>query len=436
MKQCVYYKGEELSDNYFNINISHIISLLKEKKIRYKDIIICKSDTQLGTYIQWKVCMELGLIPIFAFYEFSKESINNLNDCIGFKAILEIKCEKWYVYATGIEQSVPSLLSNIEDNSVIHMTSASTGVPKLVLRTKTQLDAELSRYSKYLKIYENDVVLPIVPISHSFGFISGMLLSMKVQAKLVLPDVLLPRRIIQLSNMSKATMMLGVPYFYRKMLSVSDKYNLNEELRLIIASGGPMEAGLQNEFQERFGKKLLQQYGSSETGSLCIGFSKEEHRCVGKPIPGVGATIINDEWDKPCLYVSSPETIGCYVFNDKIEKLSKKWYKTGDLGEIDRNGEIKLLGRCDDILIVDGKKVNKNYVSLIITQINGISAAKVYLAKNNDVTELTCEYSGEISMSKGEFVNYCRNVLAEYQIPKRYIRVENIQEKESWKTER
>lgn len=434
MEQCVYYKGEKVSADYFNSTILHIISILKEKKIGYKDIVVCKSDTQLGTYIHWRVCIKLGIIPIFSFAEFSKESIYNLGNCISFKAILETKGEESYVHTTNIIQSVPSFLSNIEDNSVIHMTSASTGIPKLVLRTKTQLDAELFRYAKYLTINENDVILPIVPISHSFGFISGMLLSMKVNAKLVLPDVLLPRNIIQLSSRNKVTIMLGVPYFYRKMLSVSDKYNLNEELRLVIASGGPMEQGLQMEFRKRFGKKLLQQYGSSETGSLCIGFSAEEHRCVGKPIPSVEAKIINDKWDKPCLYFSSLDTIGDYIFENKIKKLDRKWYKTGDFGDIDKNGEVRILGRCDDILIVDGKKVNKLYVSLIITQIKGIKAAEVYLEKFNDVTELTCKYSGDASLSKGNFINYCKNILAEYQIPKRYIRVENIQENGTWKT--
>lgn len=435
MKQSIYYRGEEVSDAFLNSKIFQIISLLKEKKIGHKDIVVCLSDTSMGTYIQWRVCVELGILPIFAFSEFSIENIKRLRKLIGFKGIFEINNKKVYIHALNEKQGAYPFF-DIEDNSVIHMTSATTGVPKLVLRTKTQLDAELTRYSKYLKIDRKDTILPIVPISHSFGFISGMLLSIKVNAKLVLPDVLLPRNIIQLSNASKATIMLGIPYFYKKMLSISDKYKLGEELRLIIASGGPMEQGLQRDFQRTFGKELLQQYGSSETGSLCIGFFPDDYRCVGKPIPGVEATIIKDEWNRPCLYISSEETIGSYVSQDKIEELRGTWYRTGDLGKINSEGIISVLGRCDDILIVDGKKVDKWYVASIITQIDGISAAEVYLSKNGIVTELVCNYSGDFKLPRGEFVKHCKKILAEYQIPKHYIKVDNVREKRTWKTEK
>ena len=78
--------------------------------------------------------------------------------------------------------------------------------------------------------------------------------------------------------------MLGVPYFYRKMLDVSNKYYLNNELRYIIASGGPMEEGLQREFKKRFGRKLLQQYGSTETGSLALGYSEKEAESALKKV--------------------------------------------------------------------------------------------------------------------------------------------------------
>lgn len=432
MNQSIYYKGEEVSDTYLQSEIFQMSSTLKDRKIGYKDIVVCLSDTSIGTYEQWKVCEELGILPIFAFSEFSVENIKRLWELIEFKAIFEIKKGKVYLHVYSDKKETFRFL-DIEDGSVIHMTSATTGIPKLVLRTKTQLDAELNRYSKYLKINGKDVILPIVPISHSFGFISGMLLSMKVNAKLVLPDVLLPRNIIQLGNESKATIMLGLPYFYKKMLSVSDKYKLGEELRLIIASGGPMEQELQNDFQGRFRKKILQQYGSSETGSLCIGFFPDDCRCVGKPIPGVEADIIKDEWNRPCLYISSEETIGSYISKDKVEKISETWYKTGDLGEINRDGTIRVLGRCDDILIVDGKKVDKKYVSSVITQINGISAAEIYLSKESIVTELVCEYSGTVKLSKGEFVNHCKKTLAEYQIPKNYIKVNVIKKKKTWK---
>lgn len=437
MKQYVSYKGEFVSDDFWHVNTRKIVLMLKQKKIGYKDIVICKSNSHIGVYIHWLACVEIGFIPIFVSSEFSIDSIKLLNNNIGAKVVLESVGIDHYVYLISDTCSKSPFLNNIKENSIIHLTSATTGNPKLVVRTKEQIDSEITRYSKYLNIDENDSILPIVPIYTSFGFISGMLLSMKVNAKLILPDIVLPRNIIQLSNLNKATVMLGVSYFYRKMLAISSKYTLNNELRYVISSGGPMEEGLQKDFKDRFGIKLLQQYGSTETGSLCIGCSEDSYRSVGKPIPGVKFKIINDKDDKPWVYVSSPTTIGAYVTKDGIVELDKTLYKIGDLGRIKENGEVELLGRSDDVLVVDGKKVDKKMVASVIKKINCIDKVNIFLTKNNDTTELTCEYCSDKKVTKETFVNHCKTVLANYQIPKKFLKVNEMKNvgRSSWKTE-
>lgn len=434
MKKNIYYGNSIIEDNFISRNTNIFTKLLKKNNIYEKDLIVCKANTQLDVYLQWIACIENNLLPIFIFSGFSKDNVFNWNNTLGIKAIAECKNGRNEIYRLPSISYTPKFISEIESGSVIHLTSATTGNPKLVLRTKKQLDVELKRYSKYLEINEKDTILPIVPINHSFGFISGMLLSMKVNANLVLPDVLLPRNIIQLSNNTKATMMLGVPYFYRKMLNVSEKYSLNNELRYIIASGGPMEDGLQRDFRQRFGKKLLQQYGSTETGSLVLGYSENNSKEVGNPIPGVKFQILKDEHERPCLYVDTKETIGGYVTADGIEWIGSK-YKTGDLAEISKINSIILLGRCDDILILNGKKVNKNYVISCIKQIKGITEVDVFLEKNGTATELICEYTGDRKLSKTEWIEKCQNMLTSFQMPKKfiYLKEKKIRKNKTWK---
>lgn len=436
MMQRVFYKGELISENLLNDNVEKIEFLLKQKKAQYKEVIICKPNTHFGVYLQWLACKKIGLVPIFVDKDFSLESIKEINKSIGVRLVLESIENNHHVYVLATSCFKNKFANDIEIGSVINLTSATTGNPKLVLRTHAQLEAELDRYSKYLEIDENDVILPIVPISHSFGFISGLLLSMKVNATLVLPDIILPRNIMQLSNSSRATMMLGVPYFYKKMLSVAEKYTLNNELRYVIASGGPMEEGLQTSFFKRFGKKLLQQYGSTETGSLCIGTSERNHMNVGKPLPGVEIKIVNDEYGRPCVYVSTPLTIGSYITKDNLIKLDCDYYKMGDMGKISSDGEIELLGRNDDVLIVEGKKVNKKKVTSLLQKMDGVRQVCVFLEHGQDATELVCEYCSDKPIPKEAFISYCKSVLAYYQIPKKYYRVEKLRHKDNhtWKT--
>lgn len=435
MGKKIYYGGSLIESTSVSRNTRIFTKLLRRNNISEKNLIICKAHTQLDVYLQWIACIENNLLPIFVFSEFSKDNIVNWSNTLGIKAIVECKNGINEIYKLPSKINTSKFISEIETGSVIHLTSATTGTPKLVIRTKKQLDAELLRYSKYLDINEKDTILPIVPINHSFGFISGMLLSLKLNANLALPDVLLPRNVIQLSNNTKATMMLGVPYFYRKMLDVSNKYYLNNELRYIIASGGPMEEGLQREFKKRFGRKLLQQYGSTETGSLALGYSENDSKVVGTPIPGVKLKILKDQYGRPHLFVDTKDTIGGYVTENGIEWLGSE-YETGDLADISSSDSIKLLGRYDDILIVDGKKVNKNYVISCIMKIEGITQADVFLEQNGTATELTCEYTGERKVSKIEFMEKCKNMLASFQIPKKFIYLKEMKptSDKTWKT--
>lgn len=168
---------------------------------------------------------------------------------------------------------------------------------------------------------------------------------------------------------------------------------------------------------------------------MCIDLKGQDYNNVGNPIPGIHVSIIKDDLDRSCIYISSPETIGSYIYPDRIEQLGSDLYKTGDVGTITENGAIILQGRIDNILIVDGKKVNKNYVADIITQLPTVKDASVYLRKNEDATELVCEYISDNEISKGEFFKHCRKTLADYQIPKIYIKVDAIQRKKTWKVE-
>lgn len=434
MGHLVIYKGEELADSFLTNRIASMVTTIRENGIQPDDVVICRANTPLGVYLHWVVCCKLNLLPVFVPSDFSLESIYTFDASINFKAVLDLKENDLYVYFNPGKYY--ALLKNIEQGSVIHLTSATTGNPKFVLRTKKQINEELRRYIAHLKINESDVIFPTVPLDHSFGFISGMLLSIMVGAKLVLPDMLLPRNIVKLSNECRATFMLGAPYFYKKMLMVSPKYNLNDELRYIIASGGPMIEGLQNEFRKRFNKKLIQQYGSTETGSLCIDFDCVDYNCVGKPIPGVKLKTIEDEFSRKCVYVDSPATIGGYVNDNSVQCLGNGLYMMGDLGEVRADGSLVLLGRNDDILIVNGKKLDKHTVTSIIKQINGILEANVFLEKHNDIEELICKYVGNKLFSKEVFVNHCKKVLADYQIPKKFIKVDYLSSgKVTWKSE-
>ena len=266
-------------------------------------------------------------MPLFIYKETTESTIAEFRKIVNIRIVIEYKNNEFYLFLFDKQICETNIPNKWDTGSVIHITSGSTGYPKLVLRTKLQMEEELNRYASFLEITENDVVFPLVPLNHSFGFISGMLLSKKFGLDLILYDNLIPRNILNISNKSKVSIMLGLPYFYKKMIGLPEKYKFNSELRYIISSGGPIEKGIQKQFFERFAKKLYQQYGSTETGSLSIGYSETNSGYVGKPFDGIE---VNVDEVKGSLYVDTPKTIGAYITKNGIQRLDESIYKMGE----------------------------------------------------------------------------------------------------------
>ena len=433
MKQNLYYKDEQLNKFFIENKILHMCNLLEKKCIRDNEIVICKSDSQLGVYIQWEACLRMNLMPLFIYKETTESTIAEFRKIVNIRIVIEYKNNEFYLFLFDKQICETNIPNKWDTGSVIHITSGSTGYPKLVLRTKLQMEEELNRYASFLEITENDVVFPLVPLNHSFGFISGMLLSKKFGLDLILYDNLIPRNILNISNKSKVSIMLGLPYFYKKMIGLPEKYKFNSELRYIISSGGPIEKGIQKQFFERFAKKLYQQYGSTETGSLSIGYSETNSGYVGKPFDGIE---VNVDEVKESLYVDTPKTIGAYITKNGIQRLDESIYKMGDIGRVIDSGGIELLGRDDDIIIINGNKIDKELVIRCIKKINHVKEVDIFLRDFHNMEELICEYVSSIELDKSDIISFLSKYLSSYEIPKNFKRVKALSNKKkaNWKT--
>lgn len=433
MEQNLYYKCGLLNKTFIENKILYTCSLLIKKGIRDNEIVICKSDSQLGVYIQWEVCLRMGLVQLFIYKETAENDILRFRKIINIRAIVEYKNNEIYLFLFNEDICETSISEDLNAGSVIHVTSGSTGYPKLVLRTKLQMEEELNRYAGVLKITKKDVIFPLVPFNHSFGFVSGMLLSKNFGLNLILYDNLIPRNILNISNKNKASIMLGLPYFYKKMLELPKKYKFNSELRYIISSGGPIENGIQKQFFDRFDKKIYQQYGSTETGSLSIGYSETNARYVGKPFNGVKVNVNNGI--KGYLYINTPATIGAYLTKDGIQRLDESVYKMGDIGRVIDSGGIEVLGRGDDIIIINGNKIDKESVKKCIKKINHIKEVNIFSENFHNIDELVCEYTSDIELDKNDIICFLSRHLSSYEIPKNFKRVKELSSTENitWK---
>jgi long-chain acyl-CoA synthetase len=226
----------------------------------------------------------------------------------------------------------------------------------------------------------------------------------------------------------------GVPFLFEKMLKLKETYKFNNDIRYIISSGEKMIKDLQPKFYNKFNVWPIQQYGSSETGSLALSDVGDEHDVIGHPINGVKFSIESNEDSKNNILVSTKDTIGSYIAKGKLIKLDKEWFKMGDVGGIRDDGKLILYGRNDDIIIKGGEKISLDNVTEIIKKMPEINNVFIYQSKNV-LQEIICSYSSSEEICNEKFINHCSKYLPKYQIPSQFIRVDKIDNPShySWK---
>lgn len=392
--------------------------------VKEGDLVACMLEGGMSTISIWLTLKRIGAIPVFIPIYFSNDMKQKILDNLRVDFIVESKKEELKVYI----QSDRSVLK-IERDSVVFTSSASTGYPKIIVRNKEQLKAEFERYKEALKLSETDVFLPMVPLYHAYGFMCSLYAAYMLDAVLVVPHIVFPRTILSLIKKYNVTIIHGVPDLYQSMLSL-DGVDLPECLRYIFSSSVSIDDNLLMAFANKFGYIITQQYGSTETGSLGIsqlGDSKNEFSLFFRGVD-YNLELMEDEQDLCEIIISSPETVGTYVYKNEFKHLDPYNYRTFDYGK--KTGErLSVCGRIDDIINCAGKKVSKEYIKNILKDFADLKYIKIEYNENGIIFKYKLHSKENISL----FIEFCKKNLPVFALPKEYIWLDNIEETGTWK---
>src|SRR5206468_796997 len=173
-----------------------------------------------------------------------------------------------------------------------------------------------------------------------------------------------PDRIVEL--LPRATLMMGVPTFFTRLLDCRGfTAAATRSMRLFISGSAPLPAETARAFKDRTGHQLLERYGMSE--SLVItALACSDNRgagTVGKPIDGMELRIVDEgQSSLPFGGVGEIQIRGTSLMKGYWRKpahagpefTSDGWFRTGDLGSVDREGYLSIVGRAKDLVISGG----------------------------------------------------------------------------------
>ena len=187
-----------------------------------------------------------------------------------------------------------SLVSS--DLASIIYTSGTTGRPKGAMITHNNLLSNAEMLTQAWAYSANDTLLHALPLFHVHGLFVALNLALINGG----PIIMLPKFDLDgvLSVMREATVMMGVPTYYTRLLS-DRRFNqeIGGHMRLFISGSAPLLVETSDEFFDRTGHRILERYGMTETGMSCSNPLHGERRAgsVGPPLPGVEVRIVGDD---------------------------------------------------------------------------------------------------------------------------------------------
>jgi len=284
------------------------------------------------------------------------------------------------------------------DLAALLYTSGTTGKSKGAMLTQANLLSNGSTLMNEWQFTKNDVLLHALPLFHTHGlFVATNVMLSAGGSMIFLPKFDLDDIIEHLPN---STAIMGVPTFYTRLLS-DHRFTkeLVEHMRLFVSGSAPLLSETHIQFEKLTGHRILERYGMTETNMNTSNPYIGERRAgtVGLPLPGVELKITDPRTgaEKSSNEIGQIEVRGPNVFKGywkmpektKAELKENGFFITGDLGKVDGDGYVHILGRDKDLIISGGFNIYPKELEVIIDNQTGVLESAVVGVPHPDFGE-------------------------------------------------
>lgn len=381
------------------------------------------------------------------------QSENQLNFALAFLCLLSVEC--WIIPVSGditqaelkrvisltgatvlscemlgVLKSVGSNCNNSfkkpreSKTGIYHLSSGTTGMPKLCIRTLECLVAEGTSFNKTFQIKKEDKILSVSPLYHSYALGAALMATMVSGNCLFTLDRFVPRKVLRIIHENKISILILVPAMARLICNTStpEKYDLSS-LRVCLVGAGPINEEVYNKFKDRFGVVLLSNYGSTETGALVSRLVPLPYTSIGKPMYGVEIKICNDEGEKVATGEEGELRVRCrgmlkgYAGSETLLLDDEGFFSMGDIAVQDAQGYLYIKGRKKLMINVGGKKVNPYEVEAILLGFHGVKECAVVGLKRENGDEYVKAVIVGDNVKEEDLRRYCSENLSKHKIP-------------------
>lgn len=325
-----------------------------------------------------------------------------------------------------------------DDLGAILYTSGTTGRSKGAMLTQGNLSSNAIALHRIWHFQPGDVLLHALPIFHTHGLFVAINTTLLNGGSMIFLPKFDADEMVRL--MPKATVMMGVPTFYVRLLAHPGfTRELTQHMRLFVSGSAPLLEETSDAFEQRTGRRILERYGMTEAGMITSNPYDGERRAgtVGFPLPDVEVRIADDEGrvlgvnEIGVLELKGPNVFkGYWQMPEKTasEFRPDGFFISGDVAKIDERGYVHIVGRAKDLIISGGFNVYPKEIELVIDDLPGVGESAVIGVPHPDFGEAVAAVvtRGSDETSEDAIIAACKDNLANFKVPKRVFFVDEL----------
>ena len=326
------------------------------------------------------------------------------------------------------------------DLAAILYTSGTTGRSKGAMLSHKNLVSNVRVLHSYWGLKPDDVLLHTLPIFHIHGLFVAANLNLYNGSKMFFLKKFDSFQVIDYIEYS--TVFMGVPTYYVRLLTEAKfDQNLCRNMRLFVSGSAPLLQETFETFKQKTGHTILERYGMSETGMNTSNPLNGARKggTVGLPLPGTNLRIA-DENNAP---LPAGEVGGIQVKGDNVfsgywrmpEKTREEftadgYFKTGDVGKMDEQGYVSIVGRSKDLVISGGYNVYPKEIEELIDAMPGVIESAVIGVPHPDfgeaVTAVVVKNKDANELTDATIIQALKKEIANYKVPKKVFFVDDL----------
>src|ERR1051325_1738474 len=417
------------------VSYSELIQRIAAFAVQFEELLVRPGD-RIGlcypnsvayvalTFALWRVKAVVVPIPT----ECTEEELATIAEMMQLKAILHQKLCKDSVALKPegfFEQLAPAAAPDNHGLNIafIRFTSGTTSSRKGVVLCHETVRERVFAANKALRIGPEDTVMWCLPMSHHF--LITIVLYLSQGATIVLARHVLARPFLESINRWRGTVLYATPFQYSLLARDTSGAGI-PSVRLAVSTTCALPQDVAEDFHKRFGLPLVQALGVIELGLVSLNLDDPLRRwdSVGLPLADHRVRVIAPD-DGGCgeIAISGPGVFDAYAtpWLPREKVLHEGWFHTGDIGRIDADGFLYLVGRKTAVINLAGRKVFPEEIEAVLNRHPTVRESRVYgrvpphLGEVVEADIVVREPGADLNSIR----EMCRNSLASYKIPSR-----------------